>query len=68
MNLKNLVILFSCAAAITSCKEGGLFAKKMQQSEVTGWNYNDKNMGGYQVPVSCSFRVVLSPWVPLRRM
>ena len=49
MNLKNLVILASCAAAMTSCKNGGLFGKKSESSSVTGWNYNDKNMGGYQV-------------------
>ena len=49
MNLKNLVILASCAAAISSCKNGGLFGKKTESSAVTGWNYNDKNMGGYQV-------------------
>ena len=49
MNLKNLFILLSCAATISSCKNGGLFAKKKEKSDVTGWNYNDKNMGGYQV-------------------
>jgi gliding motility-associated lipoprotein GldJ len=49
MNLKNLVILASCAAALGSCKNGGLFGKKTESSAVTGWNYNDKNMGGYQV-------------------
>ena len=32
----------------------GLFGKRKKQdkSEVTGWNYNDKNMGGYQVAKS----------------
>ncbi len=43
MNLKNLAILASCATLIASCH------KKPEQSTVTGWNYNDKNMGGYQV-------------------
>ena len=44
MNLKNLVILASCVALLAvSCK------KKPDQSSVTGWNYNDKNMGGFQV-------------------
>src|ERR1700745_823180 len=46
MNLKNLVILVSCAATVSSCS---LFKKKQESSDVTGWNYNDKNMGGYQV-------------------
>lgn len=46
MQVKNLVILLSATAALSSCN---LFKKKPQQSEVTGWNYNDKNQGGYQV-------------------
>src|SRR4030081_2105043 len=46
MNLKNLVILVSCSAMVTSCK---MFKKKSESSDVTGWNYNDKNMGGFQV-------------------
>ena len=52
MQVKNFVILLSCAAALSSCKNGGLFKKKPQQSEVTGWNYNDSKMGGYQVAKS----------------
>jgi len=46
MNLKNLFIVLSCAAAVSSCKSS---ASKAGKSDVTGWNYNDKNMGGYQV-------------------
>ncbi|MEI9809781.1 MAG: SUMF1/EgtB/PvdO family nonheme iron enzyme [Bacteroidota bacterium] len=35
---------------LASCKGKGLFGKKKNdKSDVTGWNYNDKNMGGYQV-------------------
>jgi formylglycine-generating enzyme len=49
MNWKNLTILVSCAVLVTSCKNGKLFGKKSEKSDVTGWNYNDKNMGGYQV-------------------
>ncbi|MEO8582352.1 MAG: gliding motility lipoprotein GldJ, partial [Flavitalea sp.] len=49
MNLKSLLILASCAAVVSSCKNSKLFHKKPEQSDVTGWNYNDKNMGGYQV-------------------
>jgi gliding motility-associated lipoprotein GldJ len=52
MQVKNFVILLSCAAALTSCKNGLFGKNKKQQSEVTGWNYNDKNMGGYQVAKS----------------
>lgn len=46
MQVKNFLILLSSALLLTSC---GLFKKKAEKSEATGWNYNDKNMGGYQV-------------------
>ena len=49
MQVKNFLILLSSAALLASCKSGGLFKKKAEKSEATGWNYNDKNMGGYQV-------------------
>ncbi|HYC40077.1 MAG TPA: SUMF1/EgtB/PvdO family nonheme iron enzyme, partial [Chitinophagaceae bacterium] len=49
MKLKNTIILLSCAALLASCKGRGLFGKKYDKSETTGWNYNDKNMGGFQV-------------------
>ncbi|HEY8387445.1 MAG TPA: SUMF1/EgtB/PvdO family nonheme iron enzyme [Parasegetibacter sp.] len=50
MNLKNLTVLLSAVVVFASCKNGsGLFAKKKEKSSVTGWNYNDKDMGGYQV-------------------
>src|SRR5690606_3590422 len=43
-NLKNLTILACCAVMAVSCGK-----KKTAKSDVTGWNYNDKNQGGYQV-------------------
>ena len=46
MNWKTLLLLAFCATAITSCK---LFSKKKAHSDATGWNYNDKDQGGYQV-------------------
>jgi len=52
MKVKNLMILLSCVLLFASCKNGGLFKKKKAQSDVTGWNYNDKDMGGYQVAKS----------------
>jgi gliding motility-associated lipoprotein GldJ len=52
MKVKKLLILLSSAVLMVSCKNGGLFNKKKDKSEVTGWNYNDKNMGGYQVAKS----------------
>ena len=49
MSVKNLAFLLSCVVLVvlTSCKSSG--GKGKSKSEVTGWNYNDKNMGGYQV-------------------
>jgi len=41
--LKNFIILSAVLALAASCKH------KVQKSEMTGWNYNDKNMGGYNV-------------------
>jgi hypothetical protein len=38
MNWKNLTILVSCAAMVASCKNGKLFGKKPEKSDVTGWN------------------------------
>jgi formylglycine-generating enzyme required for sulfatase activity len=44
------VLLFTATvAAFSSCKNGGLFAKKKDKSSSTGWNYNDKNQGGFSV-------------------
>ena len=50
LNLKNLALLSAALLLLASCKNGGLFGKnKHEKSEVTGWNYNDKNMGGFNV-------------------
>src|ERR1700736_4759190 len=43
MNLKNLAILASFTLLVASCHQ------KPDQSSVTGWNYNDSKMGGFQV-------------------
>jgi gliding motility-associated lipoprotein GldJ len=48
--MRNLTILVSCMVLLASCKGKGLFGKKKyDKSDVTGWNYNDKNQGGFQV-------------------
>jgi formylglycine-generating enzyme len=50
MRVKNLVILLSAVvlvALLTSCKSSS--GGKKAKSDVTGWNYNDKKMGGYQI-------------------
>ncbi len=48
--VKNLLLFVATALAFTSCKNGGLFGKKKKEASTnTGWNYNDKNMGGYSV-------------------
>lgn len=46
ISVKKLALFLACAAVMTSC------GKKAGKSSVTGWNYNDKNMGGYQVAKS----------------
>lgn len=52
MIVKNLTIFVSCVILLSACKGKGLFKKKYDKSDVTGWNYNDKNMGGFQVAKS----------------
>ncbi len=49
LRLRNLPLIFGTIALLASCKNGGLFKKKPQQSNMTGWNYNDKDMGGFSV-------------------
>ena len=45
---------------MSSCKNFNPFKKKPEQSDVTGWNYNDKNMGGYQVAVLVGINIILA--------
>ncbi|MBA2745568.1 MAG: SUMF1/EgtB/PvdO family nonheme iron enzyme, partial [Flavisolibacter sp.] len=52
MQVRNFVILLSCAALFASCKNGLFGKNKKEQSDVTGWNYNDSKQGGYQVAKS----------------
>src|SRR5215218_9575148 len=52
MQVKNFLILLSCAAVLASCKNGLFGKNKKDKSDVTGWNYNDKTQGGYQVAKS----------------
>ncbi len=47
--IKQVFFVGLVAFIFTSCKNGGIFKKKPEQSGVTGWNYNDKNEGGYFV-------------------
>ena len=49
ISVKNLFILTAAIFTLGSCKNGGLFGKKKDKSAVTGWNYDDKNMGNYYV-------------------
>src|ERR1700679_4151455 len=46
---KNLIILAAVALSLSACNDGGLFGKKKEKSSVTGWNYDDKNMGNFHV-------------------
>src|SRR5687767_15714894 len=45
MQVRNLILLLSTAALVTACNK----SNKGGKSDVTGWNYNDSKMGGYQV-------------------
>ena len=49
ISVKNLILLTAVLFSLGSCKNGGLFGKKKSKSSVTGWNYDDKNMGNYHV-------------------
>ncbi len=49
LKVKNLTLFLAVGVVFTSCKSGGLFGKKQEKSSNTGWNYNDKKMGGYSV-------------------
>lgn len=49
LRLKNFTLILGAIVLLSSCKNGGLFKKKPQQSQMTGWNYNDKDMGGFSV-------------------
>ncbi|HUZ59986.1 MAG TPA: SUMF1/EgtB/PvdO family nonheme iron enzyme [Hanamia sp.] len=46
---KLTLIALSTLIALPSCKNGGIFGKKKEQSSVTGWNYDDKNYGNFHV-------------------
>ncbi len=46
---KNLFILAFAALSLSACKNGLSGGKKKASSSVTGWNYDDKNMGSYHV-------------------
>ena len=48
-SVKNLITLAAVALSLGACKNGSLFSKKKSASSVTGWNYDDKNMGNYHV-------------------
>ncbi len=50
MKVTYLIFLLSSFVLLNSCKNGSFFGKKSKsKSEATGWNYNDKNMGGFQI-------------------
>lgn len=50
MKFKHISLFALGILSMTSCKNGiNIFKKKPQKSDATGWNYNDRNMGGYQI-------------------
>lgn len=50
--LKSLSWLLAVTVLFSACKGGLLGKKKFDKSDATGWNYNDKNQGGFQVAKS----------------
>ena len=75
--MRNLLYLSAVVVLFSACKGGLPFAKKkFDKSGVTGWNYNDKNMGGFfKSPVKeqgtgpglVLYKVVHLPWeLPMR--
>lgn len=44
--VRNCVLLLAVAGSVASCK---LMKKKQEKSSVTGWNYNDKTQGNFNV-------------------
>ncbi len=46
---KSVILITAAAFSLSACKDGGLFKKKSAKSSVTGWNYDDKNMGNFHV-------------------
>ena len=49
ISLSSLFLLAVAVVGFSSCKNGGIFSKKKAKSDVTGWNYNDKDMGNFNV-------------------
>jgi gliding motility-associated lipoprotein GldJ len=45
ISVKNLLMLTVAVCSLSSC----IFNKKKSKSDVTGWNYDDKNMGNFHV-------------------
>ena len=49
MKYTRLLSIIALISLLGACKDGKMFGKKKDQSSATGWNYNDKNQGGFSV-------------------
>jgi len=49
MRFSHLMLAAAVVIAGSACKNGSIFKKKPEKSGATGWNYNDKNQGGFNV-------------------
>ena len=45
----SVILSLTTLLCMTACKNGSIFGKKKSKSDVTGWNYDDKNMGNFHV-------------------
>jgi len=49
MKLIKYFLVLGSLSALYACKDGKPFGKKVEKSSATGWNYNDKNQGGFSM-------------------
>jgi len=49
MKLVKPILFIAILTGMVSCKDSKIFGKKHAKSSATGWNYNDKNQGGFNV-------------------
>ncbi len=49
MKIGQFLLAIAITLSLGACKNGSIFQKKKDKSSATGWNYNDKNQGGFNV-------------------
>jgi gliding motility-associated lipoprotein GldJ len=49
MKITSISLFLLASVVFSSCKDGQIFGKRSEKSGATGWNYNDKNQGGFSM-------------------